>query len=371
MTVTRHALKKASFVILLLAVVAALVAGPAAAGNGWISGRVCEQETLFGSTFAGDPIAGATVSVNGSSKTATTDGNGRYNLSLPEGAYTVRVKAADFNAKSAEEIRVGADNTTKLDFLLVRQGGNLVGKVTDEAGNPIQLVSLSCRTGSLFGVSDLSDGNGMYALKDLPVGTHNITVTAPGVRPFNVTVVIHNGQTTTQFITVKTPVFISVKDSAGPVRGAIIFLGNVTEITDGNGSAVLETCPGPCRLTVKASGHGTFTDSVTIDKGGNILQVTLARTGSGAASDGALAGLFGLLVLVLLLPIIIVVVVIVAVIMLLRRRRRAAAVLPPPVVFAPVPPGMMGMPQNPPGQFGPGSPGPPGPESPPGPPPAS
>lgn len=71
--------------------------------SGNLTGRV-ENE-------AGQPIAGATVTVRspqGAARTATTDANGRYQVTaLAVGAYTADVKAADYNGLADQKIAVG------------------------------------------------------------------------------------------------------------------------------------------------------------------------------------------------------------------------------------------------------------------------
>jgi len=325
----------AAFILTALA----LLAGSAAAEDGWISGTVNEQQLLLGIPVIGDPVSGATVSVNGSTQTATTDADGKYNITLPAGNYSVKVKATGYNTNSTDLVPVAANTTTALDVILVKQNGNLVGKVTDEAGNPVALTSLVYRTGTLFDISTITGSDGTYVLKGLPVGTLNVTVTAPGVTPLNMTVTIGNGQTTTMFITVKTPVFVTVLDTGGaPIFGATVTLGNLTKITDANGTAFLETNPGPQKLTVSAAGYRSYRDSTAIARGGNLITVTLPKNGAEAVDTGLLAGLAGVTCLLFLLPAILVIVVIMVVMMRRRKKKAAFDTSPPPMDRGDAPP---------------------------------
>ncbi len=336
------------FLTLLITVATA----PAIGENGTISGKVSTELTLFGMPYAGDPIPGATVTVTGATQTATTDANGRFNLSVPEGNYTLKVTAAGFNDKTTGQISVDDNDTTTVNILLSKPTGNLTGKVTDEAGNPIAMTTLAYDDGSILGKSTYSGTDGTYSLTGLPVGTITITVTPLAGTPFNISVTIANGQTTTKDITVKTPVIVKVIDTVeAPIPGASVTLGDATGITDANGTVSLQTKPGSYTLTVSASGYKTYSKTTTVDKGGNIFTITLP-TSSGTVDTGLVAMLFGAMCLLLLLPLIIVVVIIIVVIMYLRKRKRAKA--------AEMPPSTPGMAPQPPAPVAPGPGAPPG-----------
>ena len=82
-----------------------------------VSGTVTEEAT------GNAAIPGATVTLtsgtgaNAVTKTATTDQNGSYSISVPNGTYTITVSAAGYASKTEENVAVSAD-TTK-NFTLV------------------------------------------------------------------------------------------------------------------------------------------------------------------------------------------------------------------------------------------------------------
>ena len=77
--------------------------------NGTISGTVTDSST-------GDPIAGATVTINGISVSTGTDGT--YSIEVPPGTYNVTVSADGYEDSSNTDITVVAEETTPVDFEL-------------------------------------------------------------------------------------------------------------------------------------------------------------------------------------------------------------------------------------------------------------
>jgi len=79
--------------------------------TGKLSGRIVDNQ--------GEALAGATVIVTGTKLGASTDLEGYYNvLNIPAGTYTVRYTYIGFQAKVVENIRINADQTTKIDVEL-------------------------------------------------------------------------------------------------------------------------------------------------------------------------------------------------------------------------------------------------------------
>src|ERR1700741_4267058 len=96
----------------LFSLLAALVALPAslyAQGGGTVSGRVTGADT-------GQPIASATVSVQGTSLRGVTDSQGRYSISgVPAGTYPLSASPLGREAAS-RQVTVTAGSTTTADF---------------------------------------------------------------------------------------------------------------------------------------------------------------------------------------------------------------------------------------------------------------
>ena len=111
----------------LLVALAALPASLFAQGGGTITGRVTGADS-------GQPIASATVAVEGSSLRAVTDAQGRYTIrSVPAGNYTV--SASTLGRESARRAAaVAAGQTVTLDFTLASRAIALEGIVASATG---------------------------------------------------------------------------------------------------------------------------------------------------------------------------------------------------------------------------------------------
>ena len=86
------------------------------AQTGKITGKVLNEKT-------GEVLIGATVIVEGKSKTTQTDQNGVYTLSgLLPGEYTLKCTYVSFNAKSIPGIKLKANEVVVQDFVMEAKG---------------------------------------------------------------------------------------------------------------------------------------------------------------------------------------------------------------------------------------------------------
>ncbi|HYJ79674.1 MAG TPA: TonB-dependent receptor plug domain-containing protein, partial [Longimicrobiaceae bacterium] len=114
----------------LFALLAALVALPAslyAQGGGTITGRVTGGDT-------GQPIASATVTVQGTALRGVSDSQGRYSISgVPAGTHTLSASTLGREAAS-RQVTVTAGGTTTADFTLASRAIALEGLVATATG---------------------------------------------------------------------------------------------------------------------------------------------------------------------------------------------------------------------------------------------
>jgi hypothetical protein len=354
--------------ILVLAIVVS--AGSAAAENGWVSGKVSEEEYLLGMALAGDPISGASVVVAQTGQTARTNSSGQFNLSLPEGRYTLSASASGFDGRTST-VAVAANRTTRCDFNLSKPSGNLTGTITDiDTQEPLQGVWVSLETDDFLSFKmNTTDSAGRYTLTRLPPGKVTISVTSISLtgkmyQPSNFTVVIVAGKTVNRDHKIGTPcsLTVTVKDPDGnPLAGAKVRCGGASGTTDENGAATLDVRPGSYTLEVSASGYSTASRAITVNSGPNQWEATVSKSPFGGD---------GLTPLYLLIIVIIVIVVVgVAAVAVVRRSRRKPVQVPFPGPAAQYPamyaPGQAQQPW-PPGSYypPPGAPPPPGPPGP-------
>lgn len=136
-----------------------------------IGGHVLDSQTLL-------PIVGATVSVSPGGKSALTDANGNFSISVYPGTYTVTASAATYDSAN-QTVTVLSGQKASISFRLVSIAafGSLTGKVIDSAyRTPIAGATVWLSDG-MIRTTDLN-GNFTYAI--VPNGTYTVTVSALG-----------------------------------------------------------------------------------------------------------------------------------------------------------------------------------------------
>ena len=109
-------LKRLSLSAALSFALASLVVAPVLAQDGAITGRVTDASSL-------QPLDGAQVFVVGTARGVLTDADGRYNLRLSAGTYTIRSQYLGYEG-SEQTVTLGEGETVTVDFSL--QIGGLV-----------------------------------------------------------------------------------------------------------------------------------------------------------------------------------------------------------------------------------------------------
>jgi hypothetical protein len=156
-----------------------------------IHGRVTSADT-------GAPIRRAEVRAlneRGSSRLATTDGDGRYELrDLPAGEYRLTVSKTGYVSlaygqrrpfEAAEAITLAQGQKTAADVLLPRAGA-IAGRIVDDAGEPLARARVQALRARMVegrrrlqpaGPVDVSDDTGAFRLYGLPPGDYYVSAT--------------------------------------------------------------------------------------------------------------------------------------------------------------------------------------------------
>ena len=154
---------------------------------GIIGGHVLDSQTLL-------PLVGATVSVSPSGKSALTDANGNFSISVYPGTYTATASAATYDSAN-QTVTVLSGQKASISFRLVSIAafGSLTGKVIDSAyRTPIAGATVTLSDG-MIRTTDLN-GNFTYAV--VLNGTYTVTVSALGYVTQSKSVTIAPSQTT-------------------------------------------------------------------------------------------------------------------------------------------------------------------------------
>lgn len=139
----RHATMTALMTLLVCLLMEALP-NVAWAQSGKLAGTVTDAAT-------GEPIPGATVVIEGTTRGTTTDTEGRYVIvGLDPGAYDIRFSFVGFTTQIIDGIQVTSDRTTTLDVQLsseVIEGGEVVVEAERPVVDANQTTSRSLVTG--------------------------------------------------------------------------------------------------------------------------------------------------------------------------------------------------------------------------------
>ena len=140
--------------------------------TGTLAGTVSDAAT-------GDPVAGATVVVDGAvDRTLTTAADGTYTALLPVGEYEVSATAFGYDEDSASAT-VLVDETTTVDLALAGVDRHTVsGTVTDPRGAPVVGAVVQIEPTPLDPVTTGADG--AFSFASVPEGGYTVTATPTG-----------------------------------------------------------------------------------------------------------------------------------------------------------------------------------------------
>lgn len=175
----------------------------------------------------GNPVSSATVEAVDDSftnfKQTTTDANGDYSLSVPEGTYDVRVKPSSYPTERKSGLQVSGGATTSASFSL-SQAAYIEGTVTKSGGGAVQGAAVLAESGDdqVFGTTD---SNGDYSLAVKPGESYRVTVFASQRSASPQTASASAGSTVTADFTTKQTVIehssVDVLDPSGVQTGDI------------------------------------------------------------------------------------------------------------------------------------------------------
>ncbi|MGH3506511.1 MAG: carboxypeptidase regulatory-like domain-containing protein [Nocardioidaceae bacterium] len=168
------------------------------------SAPIGETGTIAGTVTdaaSGDPIAGATVAIEGEfSRTVTTGSNGTYSVRLATGDYTVTASKFGYSDQTAT-VTITTDQTTTQDFAMqVAPSVTLSGTVADGSGHGWPLyaeISIEGPDGTFF----TDPGTGGYSITLPADATYTVTVESqyPGYETGTAEVTLGDGDATQDF----------------------------------------------------------------------------------------------------------------------------------------------------------------------------
>ncbi len=192
---------------------------------GYVEGEVTTTDNF--------PIEGAIVEAyEGSNlvEATTTDQNGRYNLVLSTGTYTLKASSTGFISSFSNEFNVLEGSTKTINFVLERLSfGFLEGYVFDaQSSQPLSKAIVEVYSNQTLVSSATTDSNGYY-LFTLDEGNYDIKVYIPLLYQVEIStnIIIYPGQTTTKNFYLK-PL------PKGILRGLVLSEDEAIPIADAN-----------------------------------------------------------------------------------------------------------------------------------------
>ncbi len=223
----------------------------------------------------GEPLEGATVRATPGSGTpveAQTDAFGSYNLSLPQGDYTVNAQKDGYATSEDKTFSLGLGETvTGVDFELTPLTAWIEGTTTDAAGEALADVHVSNGDNETISAED-----GSFRL-GVPPGTHTLRAEKTGyITPQPATVSVGPGQTVTgvDFSLAPNASVLTggVRSDGLPVAQAVVTASSgesvvaQTETAD-DGSYRLSVAPGDYVLKCQKTNYLATPESLAVKAG--------------------------------------------------------------------------------------------------------
>jgi protocatechuate 3,4-dioxygenase beta subunit len=235
-----------------------------------ISGQVTDASNS-------QPIAGATVTSQPATSSATTDAQGNYALAnVDPGGYTVSAAKTGYQgASTSVTVTAGQTATANLPLTLLATTGTIAGRVTD-ASNSQPIAGATVTT--LPATATLTtDAQGNYTIPNVAPGGYTVNAAKSGYQNGSASATVVAGQTATANMAI-TPL---------PTTGTIS--GRVTDASNSQPIAGATVSTQPATASVTTDAQGNYTISNVAPDG---YTVNAAKSGyqNGSASATVVAG---------------------------------------------------------------------------------
>jgi protocatechuate 3,4-dioxygenase beta subunit len=209
-------------------------------GTGAIRGR-CQEP-------GGQAVGSAWVTVEkaetGGSGVASraVDGDGHFEVKgVAAGSYRLRIWANGYAQVTTDPFTLAAEETRDLGAVIVPRGADLAGRVTDDAGQPVENATIALKDSSGRAVYTFSlfttGSDGRYTVQGIVPGRYTVSAEARGLAPNKKTVDVGEAGAAADIVLTRGgSVKVRVVDGNGqPIEGARVVL------TDAAGEPVTRT----------------------------------------------------------------------------------------------------------------------------------
>jgi subtilisin family serine protease len=229
------------------------------------------------------PLSGVTITISGSTRSATTNSTGQYQLTLPVGTYAVTATLYGYQSGSANPVTITQGTTTTQDFALAAVPSHSIsGTVLDDLQAPVANAKVTVVGTPLAPATTATDGS--YSFAAVPDGEYDVSVEGSGCL---------NGQTIHVVLTANTTASFTLttrKDSFGyacrPATYAFVDATNVLDLT-GDDASTSVTLPfsfpfyGQAYTTAYVSTNG-FVNLLALDNSFSNTSIPNASTPNAA-----------------------------------------------------------------------------------------
>ena len=244
-----------------------------------LSGNTGALEGFVTDSDTGDAVEDATITVDSTGQTATTNASGGYRITdVPDGSQDVTTDADGYLA-TTDSVSVTADATTRHDVVLQPRVVN--GTVTDAGtGDPISGATVYLDDGST-NESATTDADGNYAFTTVEPADYTVTANADGYDAESTTVsVAESDATVTQDFRLQAQPGslsgqVTYSETGDPIAGATVTIEETGQetTTDTNGEYKFDTVDrGTYNVTADHPDYVAKTREVTISPGEDAIK---------------------------------------------------------------------------------------------------
>lgn len=136
--------------------------------------------------------AGILIELLYTSYSTLTSTNGAYTISdVPIGQYTIRASYLNYIPGETHDVSIEANSTTAAqNFILEPIKGTITGQITLENETDYTGIMVNINN---TGCVSVTDKNGNFTIKDVPIGQFTFIASMPGYVSFQTTVIIEPG----------------------------------------------------------------------------------------------------------------------------------------------------------------------------------
>lgn len=227
-------------------------------------------------------VGGATIKILSTGQTILTDANGRAEVRLPEGNYTIQITHVAYSSKEVQNLRLDAQNTN-IRQITIQEGSNEIGEVVVTAlGIKRQDRSLGYAVGSIKG-EDLNRVNNDNFMIGMAGKVPGVSISSTGPAGSSVNMVIRGASSLSTdnqplFVVDGVPLMNSVNNIGQIGDDNKVDYGNAISNINSDDIENISILKGPSAAALYGSRAGNGVVLITTKSGKNAQKMTISVT---------------------------------------------------------------------------------------------